>query len=205
MNHLEQMEELYSRRAKVLETAYRSVDPDQFGKAVRLLSSAARIAASGCGQSGIACMHFVHLLCCIERPARFLYPSEALHGGLGFLLRGDVMVLCSIAGRTAELLAIEETCRAKDVHVIAVTEDLSSPLARRADILLRLSPASSVQRACAHDTTSFALETMLFDALQSAILSKLGCTVSQYAIDHPEGAAGVIQTFQMPLTGGPSD
>ena len=53
-----------------------AIDKDQFEKAVEALGKAERIAASGCGHSGIACQHFAHLRCCIERPARFISPAD---------------------------------------------------------------------------------------------------------------------------------
>ena len=61
------------------------IDPEQFAKAVDLLSAAPRIGTSGCGHSGIICQHMAHLMCCIERPARFISPAEAVHGATGFL------------------------------------------------------------------------------------------------------------------------
>ena len=73
-----------------------------------MLAKAERIGCSGCGHSGIACAHFAHLLCCIERPARFLSPSDAVHGGLGFLQKEDVLVVASRGGKTEELLPIEQ-------------------------------------------------------------------------------------------------
>ena len=58
---------------------------EAFSKAVDLLSNAPRIGTSGCGHSGIICQHMAHLMCCIERPARFISPAEAVHGATGFL------------------------------------------------------------------------------------------------------------------------
>lgn len=184
MNHLERIADLYQTESEAVSRAYRAIDLRQFDLAVRKLLHAQRIATSGCGHSGFACMHFAHLLCCIERPARFLYPSEALHGGIGFLLGGDVIVLCSISGRTSELLAMEEVCRKKHVDIIAVTEDISSPLARRADVVLRLAITREADKFRSQGTTSFAVANVLFDALQNALIDKVGFTQAQYAVNH---------------------
>ena len=73
-------------------------DDEAFCKAVELLKNAPRIGASGCGHSGILCQHFAHLMCCIEQPAKFVSPAEAVHGGMGFLQEGDVMVFASRGG-----------------------------------------------------------------------------------------------------------
>ena len=111
-------------------------DDEQFAKAVELLSDATRIGAAGCGHSGIICQHFAHLMCCIERPARFISPAEAVHGATGFIQEGDVMVFASRGGKTKELLPIVDICKAKGVKIITVTENLESPLATAADVVI---------------------------------------------------------------------
>ena len=99
-------------------------DDEQFSKAVDLLSKAPRIGAAGSGHSGIICQHFAHLMCCIERPARFISPAEAVHGATGFIQEGDVMVFASRGGKTKELLPIVDICKAKGVKIITVTKNL---------------------------------------------------------------------------------
>lgn len=182
--------DVYACESQAVANAWKSLKMDQFNKACELLLHARRIGASGCGHSGFACMHFVHLMCCIQRPARFLYPSEALHGELGFLHKGDVMLLCSRSGRTEELLPIREACRRKDVRLITVTEDAFSPLARHADAVLKVPFTREVDRFNTQGTSSFAVANVLFDALQAALIEKVGFTMSQYALDHPGGAVG---------------
>ena len=66
------------------------IDDEAFSKAVDLLSNAPRIGTAGCGHSGIMCQHFAHLMCCIDRPARFISPAEAVHGAMGFLQAGGI-------------------------------------------------------------------------------------------------------------------
>ena len=73
-------------------------DEKQFAEAVKLLAGAQRIGTTGCGHSGIICQHMAHLMCCIERPARFISPAEAVHGATGFLKKGDVMIFASRGG-----------------------------------------------------------------------------------------------------------
>lgn len=208
MDHLEGIEKVCRIEADAIGRAYRSIDPVQFDKAVRLLLHAPRIATCGCGHSGFSCMHFAQLLCCIERPARFMYPDDAIHGALGFLLSGDVIVLCSISGRTNEVLTVEEMCRRKHVRIIALTEDRSSPLARRADILLKLPTAREADKFGSQSTTSFAAANAVLDALQNAIIERIGFIERQYAADtlcaSTSGADGQTVWGHQP-SGGPSD
>ena len=129
-------EEAYRIESDAILHALRGISREEFLRAVSVLKNAPRIAASGCGHSGICCQHFVHLMCCIERPARFISPAEAVHGATGFLQCGDVMLLASRGGKTAELIPILSICKEKGVAVIAVTEAPDSPLAKGADIVL---------------------------------------------------------------------
>ena len=104
-------------------------DEEAFSKAVELLANAERIGSCGCGHSGIICQHFAHLMCCIERPTRFISPAEAVRGATGYLQEGDVMVFASRGGRTKELLPILDICKKKGVKVISITENMESELA----------------------------------------------------------------------------
>ncbi|MCR4718680.1 MAG: SIS domain-containing protein, partial [Firmicutes bacterium] len=96
----------YDVEAECIKKAKEYFDEKAFSKAVMLLKNAERIGTSGCGHSGIACQHFAHLMCCCERPARFISPAEAVHGGSGYLKKDDVMLFASRGGKTAELMPI---------------------------------------------------------------------------------------------------
>ena len=115
----------YDIEAQCIQEMKNYFDEVAFARAVHLLAQAPRIGAAGCGHSGIICQHFAHLMCCIERPARFISPAEAVHGATGFLQQGDVMVFASRGGKTKELLPILDICKRKGVTVITVTENLS--------------------------------------------------------------------------------
>ena len=173
----------------ILETA-RALDWESFEKATDALVKAERIASTGCGHSGIAARHFAHLMCCVERPARFLSPAEAVHGGLGYLQKGDVLVWTSRGGKTDELIPIVKIAKEKGVTIIGVTENLSSPLAEESDIVLGM----KITRECDPDncqgTTSFAVTNAVFDALQTAVILKTGFGKEEFAVIHPNGAVG---------------
>ena len=165
-------------------------DDEQFAKAVELLSAAPRIGAAGSGHSGILCQHFAHLMCCIERPARFVSPAEAIHGASGFLQKGDVMLFASRGGKTKELLPIVDICKAKGVSIITVTENLDSPLAQAADVVLKQFVNRETDKWNAQGTTSSTALCMIFHALQAAIIEHTGYQAEQFALIHPGGAVG---------------
>jgi D-arabinose 5-phosphate isomerase GutQ len=165
-------------------------DKEAFGFVVRALVKTPRIAASGCGHSGIACMHFAHLMCCVERPARFISPAEAAHGAAGFLQEGDVMLIASRGGRTAELLPIMDICKEKKAVIIGVTENFDSPVAKKSDIVLGICVSRETDRDNQQGTTSFTVMCALFDALQSALIEETNYGKEQFALIHPGGAVG---------------
>ena len=145
------------------------LDEAQFSAAVELLSNAPKIGAAGSGHSGILCQHFCHLMCCIERPARFISPAEAVHGATGYLQAGDVMVFASRGGKTKELLPIVDICKAKGVKIITITENLESPLAEAADVVIKQYVNRETDKWNAQGTTSTTALCMLFHSLQAAL------------------------------------
>ncbi|MDR3145781.1 MAG: SIS domain-containing protein [Treponema sp.] len=173
-----------------LVSALDHIDKKAFGLAVDALKNAGRIAASGCGHSGIACMHFAHLMCCIERPARFISPSEAIHGGMGFIQKGDVLLLASRGGQTPELLPILRIGREKGAVLIGVTENLTSPLGTDTDIVLKMHVERETDRYNSQGTSSFCVMNAIFDALETALIEETGFRNEQFARIHPGGAVG---------------
>ena len=180
----------YDIEAQCLVTMKDYFEEGAFSRAVELLSAAPRIGAAGSGHSGIICQHFAHLMCCIERPARFISPAEAVHGATGFLQQGDVMVFASRGGKTKELLPIVDICKAKGVHIITVTENLESPLAQAADVVLKQYVNRETDKWNAQGTTSTTALCMIFHALQAAIIEYTGYRAEQFALIHPGGAVG---------------
>lgn len=165
-------------------------DEAAYSKAAELLKNAERIGATGCGHSGILCRHFAHLMCCIEQPAKFISPAEAVHGGTGYLQKGDVCLFASRGGRTAELLPIMEICKRKGVSIIAVTENEDSPIARGADVVLHQHVNRETDRYNCQGTTSSTSLGVIFHVLQTILIEETGFKNEQFALIHPGGAVG---------------
>ncbi len=98
------------------------VETPEFSAAAEMLATCPRIVTCASGTSGIAAKKFAHSLCCIERGAMFLPPCEAVHGGVGTLHDGDVVVMVSRGGKTAELMPILSVIKQRGARLIAVTE-----------------------------------------------------------------------------------
>ncbi|MDO4618697.1 MAG: SIS domain-containing protein [Clostridia bacterium] len=187
---LKQMKDVYKIEAECIAEMSNYFDEEAYERAVELLKNAERIGAAGCGHSGIICQHFTHLMCCIERPARFISPAEAVHGGMGFLGKDDVMVFASRGGKTKELLPIMDICKAKGVKIITVTENLESPLAQNADVVLKQYVNRETDKYNSQGTTSSVALAVIFHILQTALIEETGYVNDQFALIHPGGAVG---------------
>ncbi len=180
----------YDIEAECIREMKEYFNEEAFAKAVELLAKAPRIGTTGCGHSGIICQHMSHLMCCIERPSRFISPAEAVHGATGFLQSGDVMIFASRGGKTRELLPIVEICKKKQVSIITITENLDSPLAQAADVVLKQHVNRETDKYNAQGTTSTTALCMIFHALQTALIEETGYQAEQFALIHPGGAVG---------------
>ncbi len=180
----------YAIESECINNMLEHFDEDAFSKAVELLKNAERIGVSGCGHSGIMCQHFAHLMCCIERPSRFISPAEAVHGAMGFMQQGDVMVFASRGGKTKELLPILDICKSKGVSVISITENMESPLATGADVVLKQYVNRETDKYNSQGTTSSTALCMIFHTLQTALIEETGYKNEQFAVIHPGGAVG---------------
>ena len=189
-NSLESARAVYAIEKECIEKMEDYFDASAYSKAVELLKYAPRIAATGCGHSGIMCRHFAHLMCCIDKPARFLSPSEAVHGGSGFLQSGDVCVFASRGGKTKELFPIVDICKAKGVSIIAVTENSESPIAQKADVVIKQYVNRETDKYNCQGTTSSTALAVIFHILQTALIEETDYKNEQFAVVHPGGAVG---------------
>lgn len=187
---LNQAKNAYKIESECIEKMLEYFDEEAFSKAVDLLAKAPRIGTTGCGHSGIICSHFSHLLCCIERPSRFISPAEAVHGATGFLQENDVCVFASRGGKTKELLPILDICKAKGVKIISITENMDSPLAKMADVVLKQYVNRETDKYNSQGTTSSTSLCMIFHALQAALIEETDYKNEQFALIHPGGAVG---------------
>jgi len=168
-----------------------TVDPKAFWECVKIIAACkGRIVASGVGTSAAAARKIAHSLSCVERPAFFLSPADAVHGGLGSVKKGDVAVLISKGGNTREILNIIPALQAKKVVIVAVTENGDSALARASDLLVKVHVDCEADDFNMLATTSTMAVVAVFDAACVALMKVTGYTKQQFAIIHPGGAVG---------------
>lgn len=149
-----------------------------------------RIIITGCGTSAMAGKKIAHSLNCIERPSVFLTPSDAVHGGLGVVQKGDIVIFISKGGGTEELVKLLPACRTKEVLTIAVSENPEAVLSKNADIYLKVKVEREPCRFNMLATASTMAVIAVFDAICIAMMQMTGYTREQFAVIHPGGAVG---------------
>jgi arabinose-5-phosphate isomerase len=167
-----------------------SLDVD-FVRAVRIIARAkGRVIVSGVGKSGLVGRKIAATLTSTGTPAIFLHPVESLHGDLGMVNSDDVAILISKSGNTDELAGLIEALARLGVHLIAMTTERNSHLARHAEITLVI---AGREEACPHDlapTTSTTATMAMGDALAVALLQEKSFQADDFARLHPGGALG---------------
>lgn len=166
------------------------VESESFAKAVDLLAHTDRVMTCASGTSGIAAKKFAHSLCCIDIGAMFMPPCEAVHGGLGALKKDNVLIMISRGGKTSELLPIMAACAKRQAQLIVITENMDSPLAQAADVVLPLYIDRESDKFNMMATSSFMATVGLCDALLVALMEEMDYQKEQFAPIHPGGAVG---------------
>lgn len=182
---------------EVLETeaaAIRGLLPqldERFDRAVELLrGTTGRVVCTGMGKSGIIMKKIAATLSSTGTPSLFLHPAEAVHGDLGMIVSGDVVLAASYSGTTEELIRLVETLKRLGVPLVVMTASAASPLARHADVHL---PVAIDREACPLNlapTASTTATLAMGDALAMALLEARGFTREDFALLHPAGQLG---------------
>jgi len=149
-----------------------------------------KVILSACGTSAMAAKKIAHSLNCIEIPALFMTPSDAVHGGLGVLQEEDILILISKGGGTAELTRLIPACKSKKALLIGVSENPESVIAGEADIYLKVKVEKEPCRFNMLATASTLAVISCFDAVCIALMQMTDYTREQFAVIHPAGAVG---------------
>ncbi|MGC0274188.1 KpsF/GutQ family sugar-phosphate isomerase [Pseudactinotalea sp. Z1739] len=176
-----------------VEALRRSIDTvlPALGAALDLIRSRpGKVVVSGLGKSGLIGVKIAATLASTGTPAHFMHASDALHGDSGSVAAGDIGILISNSGTTAEVCQVARMLASWDVPVIAMTAEPASPLAESAQVWLDISvPRESDPLGLA--PTSSALVTLAVgDALAAALMTRSGFDAGAFGERHPGGALG---------------
>ncbi|MFZ1134546.1 MAG: KpsF/GutQ family sugar-phosphate isomerase [Candidatus Korobacteraceae bacterium] len=172
-----------------------------FERAIEFLyACAGRVVVTGMGKSGLIARKVAATLSSTGTPALYLHPAEAMHGDLGMIVRGDVVLAMSASGETDEILRLLATVKRLGVQLVTVTcEDFYSPsastrrrstLAQAADVALDCSVTGEACSFGLAPTASTTTMLALGDAMAVALSQKRGFKEEDFANLHPGGKLG---------------
>ena len=153
-------------------------------------SRGGRVHVTGVGKPEHVAHYAASLLSSTGTPATFMHATEALHGSLGQLIAGDVVIAISNSGTTSECLLAVEAVRGYGGRVIAVTGGLNSPLSEAADVTLDAGVKEEGGPLGLAPRASVAAEILVLSALGAVLQDRLGLDQEGYAARHPAGALG---------------
>lgn len=164
---------------------------DRFIQAVELLYACrGRVVLTGMGKSGFVAKKIAATFASTGTPALFLHPAEGVHGDLGMVVRGDVVVAISNSGETPELIELLPSFKRFGVKLISLVGDPNSLLARESDVFLDVSVKEEACPLNLAPTASTTAALAMGDALAVALLEKRGFRPEDFALLHPGGSLG---------------
>lgn len=149
-----------------------------------------RVHVTGVGKPEHVAHYGASLLSSTGTPATFLHATEVLHGSLGQMIAGDVVIAISNSGTTSECLLAVNAVRGYGGRVIALTGKTDSPLAKAADVTLDAGVSEEGGPLGLAPRASVAAEILVLAALGAVLQDRMGLDAAAYAARHPAGALG---------------
>jgi arabinose-5-phosphate isomerase len=162
-----------------------------FEKAVDLLHDCkGRVVVTGLGKSGLIGRKIAATLASTGTPSLFLHAADALHGDLGVMAKGDVLLAISSSGETAEMIELIEPARRVGVQIVAMTSNRRSTLAAASDVVLDIAVKEEACSLNLAPTASTAAALAMGDALAITVHDRRGLKEEDFAALHPAGRLG---------------
>lgn len=198
IHSFEKVVELLHLEARAIELAASRLEKPKVRKIIRILSECeGKVIVTGVGKSGIIAQKIAQTLTSTGTVAVFLHPSDALHGSLGVITKGDVLIALSNSGETDEILLLLPTLKIRKICIISIIGNTNSTLARQSDVYL---DASVDREACPLNlapTTSTTVALVIGDALAMTLMQCKGLTAEDFASNHPAGRLGKRLTLKV--------
>lgn len=190
-NYFTEVQGYLRLESEAIALAATRLQRDKIERVVQLLAACkGKIIILGVGKSGIIAQKIAATMTSTGTGALYLHPSDALHGGIGIINSGDVVMILSNSGETDEIIEMLPYLKHRQVPLIALVGNLNSTLARRADAVI---DGSVDQEACPLNlapTTSTTVALALGDALAMTLMQVKGLTPDDFAVNHPAGQLG---------------
>ncbi len=164
---------------------------ESFVRAVELLLGCkGKVVVTGLGKSGLICRKIAATLSSTGTPSFFLHAGDGIHGDLGMIMKGDVVLAVSNSGETEELLKLIPIVKRLGLKLIAMTGNPKSALSQAADVSLNVIVKEEACTLGLSPTTSTTAALAMGDALAVVLLRKRNFKAEDYALRHPGGILG---------------
>jgi arabinose-5-phosphate isomerase len=197
-NSFEKVAELLKLEAKAIEQAAERLEKSIVERTIEILKDCAgKIIITGVGKSGVIAQKIAQTLTSTGTVAVFVHPSDAIHGSLGIITGGDVVIALSNSGETDEILLLLPALKARKICLISIVGNLNSTLARQSDVVL---DSSVDQEACPLNlapTCSTTVALAIGDALAMTLMEVKNLTAEDFAANHPAGRLGKRLTLKV--------
>lgn len=194
----EKVIELLKLEAEAIQHAAKRLDRESVERAVELLACCeSKVIITGVGKSGIIAQKIAQTLVSTGTIAVFVHPSDALHGSLGVITSGDIVIALSNSGETDEILLLLPALKNRGIRLISIVGNTDSTLARQSDVFL---DSSVDKEACPLNlapTTSTTVALAVGDALAMTLMEAKGLTAEDFAANHPAGRLGKRLTLKV--------
>ncbi|NTW60321.1 MAG: KpsF/GutQ family sugar-phosphate isomerase [Nitrospirae bacterium] len=164
---------------------------ENFDKAVDLIMGCrGRVVVTGMGKSGHIGNKIAATLASTGTPALFLHPAEGIHGDLGMVTKGDIVIALSNSGETEELSRMLPSLKRIGIRIIALTGNTDSTLAKSSDVVIDVGVKEEACPLGLAPTASTTATLAMGDALAVVLLDRRGFKEEDFACYHPGGALG---------------
>jgi arabinose-5-phosphate isomerase len=188
---------ILDRARRVLEIEARGIADlkdrlgEEFVRAVEILYACeGKVVVTGLGKSGVICHKIAATLSSTGTPAFFLHAADGVHGDLGMIMRGDVVLAVSNSGETDELLLLLPIVKRMGLKLIVITGNPDSTLSRAGDVVLNVAVKEEACPLGLAPTASTTAALAIGDALAVVLLEKKGFKEEDFALRHPGGVLG---------------
>jgi arabinose-5-phosphate isomerase len=191
--------------AQAITAAAQRLDATHAQRAVDMLvACTGKVLVTGVGKSGLVAQKIAASLTSVGLMSVYLNPLDALHGDIGVVRDGDVIIMISNSGETTELLAVIPYVKKRDVQLLGILGKTKSAIGQRCDLALDASVEREASPIDQVPTSSTAVAMAIGDALTVAWMTAKGVSVNDFAMNHPAGSIGrrltlMVRDLMIPL------
>ena len=189
------MIQYFEKQLKEIDHSIHSLDEEMFRKMVRVavetLGSGKKIIVSGLGKNVPICEKFVGSMVSMGLDAYFLHTNSAVHGDMGLVKDGDMVIILTKSGETAESIYLARLLKERNIHMWLVTFQKESTLTKEIPdcIVLELGHEGDVWNIMPNNSTTMNL--IVLQGLAMMVAKEMGIEIEEFRRNHPGGAIGV--------------